>query len=179
MVCFLIWYVANISSISPSSELSRVVASSVCSDKGLTLETSATHHIPQAKNIPYQPLLIKPVLEILLTNRVTAATDLAFISSNLFPSAFDELLISTVTAHLTSLTFTISIHVVALSPHTLLQHWIRGLSRAFSLINCLKLSCLEEWITLKLSQVKVQVFAFQIPRQLLVSCFQGVSTTKV
>ena len=32
-----------------------------CSDKGLTLEMSATHQIPQAKNIPYQPLLIKPV----------------------------------------------------------------------------------------------------------------------
>ena len=25
------------------------------------LETSAKHHIPQAKNIPYQPLLIKPI----------------------------------------------------------------------------------------------------------------------
>ena len=32
----------------------------VCSDEELTLETSAAHHIPQAKNIPYQPLLIKP-----------------------------------------------------------------------------------------------------------------------
>ena len=32
-----------------------------CSDEGLKLGTSATHHIPQAKNIPYQPLLIKPV----------------------------------------------------------------------------------------------------------------------
>ena len=29
----------------------------VCSDEGLTLETSATHHIPQAKNMPYQPLV--------------------------------------------------------------------------------------------------------------------------
>ena len=27
----------------------------VCSDEGLTLETSAIHHIPQATNIPYQP----------------------------------------------------------------------------------------------------------------------------
>ena len=27
----------------------------VCSDEGLTLETSAKHHIPQATNIPYQP----------------------------------------------------------------------------------------------------------------------------
>ena len=26
------------------------------SDEGLTLETSAKHYIPQAKNIPYQPL---------------------------------------------------------------------------------------------------------------------------
>ena len=34
----------------------------VCSDEGLTLETSAKHHIPQAKNIPYQPLLIKPLI---------------------------------------------------------------------------------------------------------------------
>ena len=33
----------------------------VCSNEGLTLETSAKHHIPQAKNIPYQPLLIKPI----------------------------------------------------------------------------------------------------------------------
>ena len=33
----------------------------ICSDEGLTLETSATHHIPHAKNILYQPLLIKPV----------------------------------------------------------------------------------------------------------------------
>ena len=31
-----------------------------CSDKGLMLETSAKHHIPLVKNIPYQPLLIKP-----------------------------------------------------------------------------------------------------------------------
>ena len=33
---------------------------SACSDEGLTLETSAKHYIPQAKNIPCQPLLIKP-----------------------------------------------------------------------------------------------------------------------
>ena len=30
-------------------------ADRVCSDEGLTLETSAKHHIPQATNIPYQP----------------------------------------------------------------------------------------------------------------------------
>ena len=27
--------------------------------------TSAKHHIPQAKNIPYQPLLIKPIFSVL------------------------------------------------------------------------------------------------------------------
>ena len=37
----------------------------VCSDEGLTLETSAKHHIPQATNIPYQPLLIKPIFSVL------------------------------------------------------------------------------------------------------------------
>ena len=30
-----------------------------------TLETSAKHHIPQATNIPYQPLLIKPIFSVL------------------------------------------------------------------------------------------------------------------
>ena len=29
------------------------------SNEGLMIETPATHHIPQAKNIPYQPLLFK------------------------------------------------------------------------------------------------------------------------
>ena len=38
---------------------------SVCSDEGLMLETSAKHHIPQATNIPYQPLLIKPIFSVL------------------------------------------------------------------------------------------------------------------
>ena len=33
--------------------------------EGLTLETSAKHHIPQATNIPYQPLLIKPIFSVL------------------------------------------------------------------------------------------------------------------
>ena len=37
----------------------------VCSDEGLTLETSAKHHIPQATNIPYQPLLVKPIFSVL------------------------------------------------------------------------------------------------------------------
>ena len=36
-------------------------SSDLCFDEGLTLETSAKHHIPQATNIPYQPLLIKPI----------------------------------------------------------------------------------------------------------------------
>ena len=36
----------------------------VCPDEGLTLETSATHQIPQAKNIPYQHLLIKLVFSL-------------------------------------------------------------------------------------------------------------------
>ena len=43
---------ADVSSVSPSSEQTGA--------EGLTLETSAKHHIPQATNIPYQPLLIKP-----------------------------------------------------------------------------------------------------------------------
>ena len=37
----------------------------VCSDEGLTLKTSAKHHIPQATNKPYQPLLIKSILSVL------------------------------------------------------------------------------------------------------------------
>ena len=41
-----IWCVADVSSVSPSSD--RLA---VCSDEGLTLETSATHHIPQIKYI--------------------------------------------------------------------------------------------------------------------------------
>ena len=36
-----------------------------CSDERLTLETSDKHHIPQATNIPYQPLLIKPIFSVL------------------------------------------------------------------------------------------------------------------
>ena len=43
----------------------RALALPDCSNEGLTVETSATHHIPQAKNIPYQPLLIKPVFNLL------------------------------------------------------------------------------------------------------------------
>ena len=43
-----IWCLADVSIVSPS----------VCSDEGLTLETSAKHHIPQATNIPHQPLVV-------------------------------------------------------------------------------------------------------------------------
>ena len=38
---------------------------SASSDEGLTLETSATNQTPQAKKIPYQPLLIKPIFSLL------------------------------------------------------------------------------------------------------------------
>ena len=51
-----IWCLADVSSVSPLSE------QTLCSDEGLMLEVSAKHYIPQAKNIPYQPLLIKPIL---------------------------------------------------------------------------------------------------------------------
>ena len=37
----------------------------ICSDEGLMLETSATHQTQQTKNMPYQPLLIKPTLSLL------------------------------------------------------------------------------------------------------------------
>ena len=55
----VIWCLADISSVSPSSE------QTLCSDERLTLETSAKHHIPQAKNVPYLPLLIKPIFSAL------------------------------------------------------------------------------------------------------------------
>ena len=61
-----IWCLADISSVSPSSEQN----SPVCSDEGLTLETSAKHHIPQATNIPYQPLLLDQTHIKTATNRV-------------------------------------------------------------------------------------------------------------
>ena len=60
-----IWCLADVSSVSPSSE------QTVCSDEGLTLETSAKHHILQATNIPYQPLLIKPIFSVLAHGRKT------------------------------------------------------------------------------------------------------------
>ena len=73
-----IWRLADVSSVSPSSESALMESSSVCSDEGLTLETSAKHHIPrssdegltletsakhhipQATNIPYQPCWSDP-----------------------------------------------------------------------------------------------------------------------
>ena len=54
--------------------------SRVCSGYGLRMETSATREIPQAKNIPYQPLLIKPVSSLLDNaekNRVFSKTSLS------------------------------------------------------------------------------------------------------
>ena len=51
-----IWCLADVSSVSPSSSQT---------ESGLTLETSVKHHIPQAKNIPYQPLLINPIFSVL------------------------------------------------------------------------------------------------------------------
>ena len=53
-----IWCLADVSSVSPSSE------QTVCSDEGLTLETLAKHHIPQATNIPYQPCWSNPYLVV-------------------------------------------------------------------------------------------------------------------
>ena len=47
------------------ADVSASVTGAVCSDEGQKFETSADHHIPKAKNIPYQPLLIKPVFSVL------------------------------------------------------------------------------------------------------------------
>ena len=60
-VAFGIWCLADVSSVSPSSEL--------------TLETSAKHYIPQATNIPYQPLLIKPTICFWPTVNLTASNE--------------------------------------------------------------------------------------------------------
>ena len=48
-----IWCLADVSSISPLSEQTAPYWGGICSDEGLTLETSAKHHIPQATNTPY------------------------------------------------------------------------------------------------------------------------------
>ena len=51
-----IWCLADVSSVSPSSEQTGELWANQClNSEGLTLETSAKHHIPQATNIPYQP----------------------------------------------------------------------------------------------------------------------------
>ena len=47
-----IWCLADVSSVSPSSEQKKKEKNSktsfaVCSDEGLTLETSAKHHMPR------------------------------------------------------------------------------------------------------------------------------------
>ena len=56
-----IWCLADVSSVSPSvgadwgieeSSQSSNHNSPACSDEGLTLETSAKHHIPQLTKIP-------------------------------------------------------------------------------------------------------------------------------
>ena len=63
-----IWCLADVSSISPSSEQTTVHGLlAVCSGEGLTLETSANHHIPQATNIPYQPRVVSQ-LETVASN---------------------------------------------------------------------------------------------------------------
>ena len=49
----------------------KYTSKTVCSDEELTLDKSAKHHIPQATNIPYQPLLIKPIY----TSNKTSLTD--------------------------------------------------------------------------------------------------------
>ena len=61
---------------------------SVSSDEGLTLETSATHHIPQAKNIRYQLLLIKPVFSLLANAEKTVFSKLVFPCSKKNPVIF-------------------------------------------------------------------------------------------
>ena len=50
-----IWCLADVSSVSPSSEQTGLTLETSSEQTGLTLETSAKHHIPQATNIPYQP----------------------------------------------------------------------------------------------------------------------------
>ena len=58
--------------------------SKACSDEGLMLETSAKHHTPQAKNIPYQPLLIKPIFSVLAhAEKVFFKTSLPVFNSEL------------------------------------------------------------------------------------------------
>ena len=67
---------------------------STCSDEGLTLETSAKHHIPQATNILYQPLLIKPISSVLAHAEKQISSKLVFqcLSIPCCRSTFCELL---------------------------------------------------------------------------------------
>ena len=51
--CYLLYWTTLSTSLGLFVYSSLLLA--VCSDEGLTLETSAKHHIPQATNIPYQP----------------------------------------------------------------------------------------------------------------------------
>ena len=76
-----IWCLADVSSVSPSSE-----QTAVCSDEGLTLETSAKHHIPQATNLPYQPLLIKPIFSVLAHAEKQFFSKLVFECPSVCPS---------------------------------------------------------------------------------------------
>ena len=55
----LIWHVVRLWNLVGSS---HEISQANCADEGLTLETSAKHHIPQAKNISQG--LIKPVLRL-------------------------------------------------------------------------------------------------------------------
>ena len=66
---------ADVSSVGPLSE-----QSTVCSGEGPTLKTSAKHHIPQAKNIPYQSLLIKPIFIIYNPITCTYTTGLPYMA---------------------------------------------------------------------------------------------------
>ena len=67
-VCLLRWLQSGLccstSNTCLSSEMTtiRVPIPLSASNKGLTLETSAKHHIPQATNIPYQPCWSNPYL---------------------------------------------------------------------------------------------------------------------
>ena len=74
-----IWCLADVSSVSPSSEQTGELHNSpVCSDEGLTLETSAKHHIPQATNIPYQPCWSNPYLAYSPTQKNSFFSKLVF-----------------------------------------------------------------------------------------------------
>ena len=55
-----------------------LVRIAVCSDEGLTLKMLAKHHIPRAKNISYQPLLIKPIFNVLTHTKKQFFSKLVF-----------------------------------------------------------------------------------------------------